>query len=78
MKQPKKAKPQRKTRKIAELNKWIDDKQKLLDGALVGTPTKEVLDTFATSNKGTSDSLLVQMATNFGYQKALNNFKEIL
>ena len=60
------------------IQKFISTKQKMLDRGIVATPTEEVLDSFAQSNNGVNDFLLMQMAKNYGYQLALNHLTEEL
>ena len=60
------------------IQKFISTKQKMLDRGIVATPTEEILDSFAQSNNGVNDFLLMQMAKNYGYQLALNHLTEEL
>lgn len=60
------------------IQKFISTKQKMLDRGIVATPTEEVLDSFAQSNNGVNDFLLMQMAKNYGYQLALNHLTKEL
>ena len=57
---------------------WLQDQQKMLDKGIVATPSEKYLESFAGSNHGTSDFLLMQMAKNYGYQLAINNLKNQL
>ena len=50
-----------------------------LNRGLVATPnTREDLEAFAKANGGSMDIILMQMAINFGYRLALENFQEQL
>ena len=50
-----------------------------LNRGLVATPnTREDLEAFAKANQGSMDIILMQMAMNFGYRLALENFQEQL
>ena len=60
------------------IQKFINDQQKMLDRGIVATPTEETLESFAQSNNGTNDFLLMQMAKNYGYQLALDHLTEQL
>ena len=60
------------------IQEWLNNQQKMLDRAIVATPTEEVLDMFAQSNNGVNDFLLMQMAKNYGYQLALDHLTEQL
>jgi len=60
------------------IQEWLNNQQKMLDRAIVATPTEEVLDMFAQSNRGVNDFLLMQMAKNYGYQLALDHLTEQL
>lgn len=60
------------------IQKFIQTKQEMLDRGIVATPTEEVLDSFAQSNNGVNDFLLMQMAKNYGYQLALNHLTKEL
>jgi len=49
----------------------------MLDRGIVATPTEDYLEAFTKANNGTNDFLLMQMAKNFGYKLALENFEDI-
>lgn len=61
------------------MEKFFEEQFKMLDRGLVATPnTREDLESFAKSNQGSMDILLMQMAINFGYKIALQNVQEEL
>jgi hypothetical protein len=61
------------------MEKFFEEQFKMLDRGLVATPnTREDLESFAKSNQGSMDILLMQMAINFGYKIALQNVQEQL
>jgi hypothetical protein len=50
---------------------------KRLQGGIVATPnSREDLESFARSNQGSMDLVLMQMAIQFGYKMALENLQE--
>jgi len=52
---------------------------KRLQGGIVATPnSREDLESFARSNQGSMDLVLMQMAIQFGYKIALENVQESL
>ena len=52
---------------------------KRLQGGIVATPnSREDLESFARSNQGSMDLVLMQMAIQFGYKMALENLQEDL
>lgn len=52
---------------------------KRLQGGIVATPnSREDLESFARSNQGSMDIVLMQMAIQFGYKIALENVQESL
>ena len=55
---------------------FISTKQQMLDRGIVATPTEKNLESFAQSNNGVNDFLLMQMAKNYGYKLALLNIKD--
>ena len=61
------------------MEKFFEEQFKMLDRGIVATPqTREDLESFAKSNQGSMDILLMQMAINFGYKIALENVQEQL
>ena len=61
------------------MNEFFEAQFKMLDRGIVATPqTREDLESFAKSNQGSMDILLMQMAINFGYKIALENVQEQL
>jgi len=60
------------------IQEWLNNQQEMLDRGIVATPTEDVLETFAQSNNGVNDFLLMQMAKNYGYQLALDNLQNEL
>ena len=60
------------------IQEWLNNQQKMLDRGIVATPTEKNLESFAKSNNGVNDFLLMQMAKNYGYQLALDNLQNEL
>jgi hypothetical protein len=59
------------------MEKFFEEQFRMLDRGLVATPkSREDLESFAKANHGSMDLLLMQMAMNFGYRLALENFQE--
>ena len=53
---------------------YITQELAMLDRSIVATPhTREDLESFANSNKGSSDILLMQIAMKYCYKLALEN-----
>ena len=64
---------------VKKLNEFLEGELKMLDRSIVATPeSRESLESFAKSNQGSMDVLLMQMAMNFGYKLALENVKDKL
>ena len=64
---------------VKKLNEFLEGELKMLDRSIVATPeSRESLESFAKSNQGSMDVLLMQMAMNFGYKLALENVKDTL
>jgi hypothetical protein len=62
---------------VKKLNEFLEGELKMLDRSIVATPeSRESLESFAKSNQGSMDVLLMQMAMNFGYKLALENVKD--
>jgi hypothetical protein len=62
---------------MRELQNYIEQEFKNLDRGIVATPqTREHLESFAKANNGSMDIVLMQMAINYGYKIALENFNE--
>lgn len=64
--------------KLESIKALIVQRENELNRGIVVTPTEEYLDMFTKSNHGTSDAILVQMAKQYGYQLAIEDFKEII
>lgn len=61
------------------MEKFFEEQFRMLDRGFIATPnTREDLESFAKSNQGSMDIVLMQMAMNFGYKMALENVKEEL
>ena len=61
------------------MEKFFEEQYRMLDRGIVATPkTRADLESFAKSNQGSMDILLMQMAMNFGYKMALENVQEEL
>jgi hypothetical protein len=59
------------------MEKFFEEQFKMLSRGIVATPnSREDLEQFAKANHGSMDLLLMQMAINFGYRLALENFQE--
>jgi len=64
---------------VKKLNEFLEGEFNMLDRGIVATPeSRESLESFAQSNQGSMDILLMQMAMNFGYKLALENVKDKL
>jgi hypothetical protein len=62
-----------------ELKNYLQEQFKMLDRGIVATPnSREYLESFANSNGGSADLLLMQLAMNYGYKIALENVEEAL
>ena len=61
------------------MEKFLEDQFEMLSRGIITTPNSiGDLEAFAKANKGSMDTLLMQMAINFGYKLALENVKEEL
>lgn len=60
------------------VKKFIQDELKSLSKSIISTPSREYLEEFAQSNKGTSDMLLMQFAIQYGYKLALDSINDLL
>jgi len=61
------------------MEKFFEEQFRMLSRGIVATPdTREDLEAFAKSNRGSMDILLMQMAINFGYKIAIENVQEEL
>jgi len=60
-----------------DIKNFIKQEYQMLDRGIVATPTEDYLEAFTKANNGTNDFLLMQMAKNFGYKLALENFEDI-
>jgi len=64
---------------MSELKNYLQEQFKMLDRGIVATPdSREYLESFANSNGGSADLLLMQLAMNYGYKIALENVEEAL
>ena len=64
---------------MSELKNYLEEQFKMLDRGIVATPnSREYLESFANSNGGSADLLLMQLAMNYGYKIALENVEETL
>jgi len=62
-----------------DLKVFIEAELKSLERGLVATPnTREDLESFAQANHGSNDTLLTQMAIQFGYKLGLEAFSGLL
>tara|TARA_B110000208_G_scaffold175995_1_gene222013 strand:+ start:51 stop:413 length:363 start_codon:yes stop_codon:yes gene_type:complete len=58
---------------------FINGERNTLDKGIVATPeNREYLESFAKSNQGSMDILLMQMSINFGYKLAIENLNDIV
>ena len=56
---------------------YITQQLYMLDRGLIATPqTREDLESFAKANQGSNDTLLMQMAIQYGYKLALEQLEE--
>jgi hypothetical protein len=64
---------------MENLQEFLVGEFNMLSRGIVATPnSREDLEAFAKANQGSMDILLMQMAMNFGYRLALENFQEQL
>jgi len=64
---------------MENLQEYLVGEFNMLSRGIVATPnSREDLESFAKANQGSMDILLMQMAMNFGYRLALENFQEQL
>ena len=64
---------------MENLQEFLVGEFNMLSRGIVATPnSREDLEAFAKANHGSMDILLMQMAMNFGYRLALENFQEQL
>ncbi len=61
---------------MSKIKEYIDNELSKLDRGIVATPTEIYLDEFAGTSKCYQYFLLMQMAKNYGYQRALLNIKD--
>ena len=62
---------------MENLKEFLERELFSMNRGLVATPnTREDLESFAKSNQGSMDILLMQMSINFGYKIALENIQE--
>ncbi len=59
-----------------KINKLINKELTTFDKSIVATPkNRAALDAFAKANQGSADTILTQMAVQFGYNEALRFIK---
>ena len=64
---------------MKKVTEYIDNQLKTLDRGFVATPaTAEDLEAFARANNGSMDIILMQMAIQYGYKRALENVAEAI
>jgi hypothetical protein len=64
---------------MKKVTEYIDNQLKTLDRGFVATPaTAEDLEAFARANNGSMDIVLMQMAIQYGYKRALENVAEAI
>ena len=64
---------------MENLQEFLVGEFNMLSRGIVATPnSREDLEAFAKANQGSMDIILMQMAMNFGYRLALENFQEQL
>lgn len=64
---------------VTDVKDYIDSQLSSITRGLVATPeSRENLDSFASSNQGSMDHLLTQMAVQYGYKIAMENVLETL
>ena len=64
--------------KLESIKALIVQRENELDRGIVAVPTEPYLDAFTQANQGSNDFLLMQMAKLYGYQLAIEDFKEII
>ena len=64
---------------MKKVTEYIDNQLKTLERGFVATPaTAEDLEAFARANNGSMDIILMQMAIQYGYKRALENVAEAI
>jgi len=64
---------------MKKLQEFIAERFNQLSRGFVATPnSREDLEAFAKSNKGSMDLVLMQMAINYGYKMAMEDVQEIV
>jgi len=64
---------------MKDLREYVEQELKGLNRGFVATPdSREALESFAKSNGGSMDVLLMQMAIQYGASLVLNNVKDML
>ena len=64
--------------KIESIKALIVQRENELNRGIVAVPTGEYLERFTKANQGSNDFLLMQMAKLYGYNLAIEDFKEII
>jgi len=66
-------------KQVTDVKNYIDTELSNINRGLVATPeSKENLDSFASSNQGSMDPFLTQMAVQYGYKIAMEDVLETL
>lgn len=61
------------------IKEYLHDQIHMVNRSIVATPeTRQDLDAFSDANYGSNDTLLTQMAVNYGYKIAIENIIEFL
>jgi hypothetical protein len=60
-----------------KVKEFIKKEREHMDRGIVATPNREYLESFAKSNQGSMDILLMQLSVNFGYALALENLEDV-
>ena len=61
------------------IKEYLQDQIHMVNRSIVATPeTRKDLDVFSDANHGSNDTLLTQMAVNYGYKIAIENILEFI
>ena len=61
------------------IKEYLQDQIHMVNRSIVATPeTRKDLDAFSDANYGSNDTLLTQMAVNYGYKIAIENILEFI
>lgn len=61
------------------IKEYLHDQIHMVNRSIVATPeTRQDLDAFSNANYGSNDTLLTQMAVNYGYKIAIENILEFI